>query len=106
MTAIDQEKNAIVVGAQEEVYGDELMVSELNWIAMEELKRPIEVKAKIRYHHNESEAQVTPLGKDRVSVKFKEPQMAITPGQAVVFYDDDIVVGGGTIDTEGHDEEI
>ena len=98
VTAIDQEKNAIVVGAKEEVYGDELTASELNWIAMEELKGPIEVKAKIRYHHNESEAQVTPLGKDKVRVKFTKPQMAITPGQAVVFYDDDIVVGGGTIE--------
>ena len=106
VTAIDLEKNAVIVGAKEEVYGDELTASELNWIAIEGLTQPIEVKAKIRYHHNESEAQVTPLGKDMVRVKFKEPQMAITPGQAAVFYDDDIVVGGGTIVKEGYDEEI
>jgi len=98
VTTIDREKNAIVVGTKEEVYGDELTASGLNWIAMERLKQPIEVKAKIRYHHNESEAQVTPLGKDKVSVKFAEPQMAITPGQAVVFYDGDVVLGGGTIE--------
>jgi tRNA (5-methylaminomethyl-2-thiouridylate)-methyltransferase len=101
VTAIDREKNAVIVGGKEDVYGDEFTVSELNWIAIGGLTQPIEVKAKIRYHHNESEAQVTHLGKDSVRVKFKEPQMAITPGQAVVFYDDDIVVGGGTIVTEG-----
>lgn len=62
VAGIIREKNAIMVGAKEEVYGDELTASGLNWIAMEGLKQPIEVKAKIRYHHNESEAQVTPPG--------------------------------------------
>jgi len=98
VTAIDREKNAVIAGGKEDVYGDELTASEMNWIAMEKLKRPIEVKAKIRYHHKESEARAIPLGKDKVHVKFKEPQTAITPGQAVVFYDDDTVVGGGTIE--------
>ncbi len=98
ITGIDCESNVLVVGSKEEVYGDELIASELNWIAMEELKRPIEVKAKIRYLHEEAEAMVIPLDKDKVRVKFKELQMAITPGQAVVFYDDDTVIGGGTIE--------
>jgi len=99
--AIDPERNAIVAGSKEEVYGDELVASELNWIAIEELKRPIEVKAKIRYLHKEAEAIVIPLDEDKVRVKFREPQMAITPGQAVVFYDDDTVIGGGTIERTG-----
>lgn len=98
VTAIDQERNAIVVGIKEELYRDELVTSELNWIATGGLRRPIEVKAKIRYHHKEAEAMVAPLGKDRARVKFEEPQMAITPGQAIVFYDGDVVVGGGTIE--------
>jgi tRNA-specific 2-thiouridylase len=98
VTAIDQERNAIIVGTKEEVYRDWLIASELNWIAVEELRQPIEVKARIRYLHREAEAIVTPLDEGKVRVEFKEPQMAITPGQAVVFYDDDSVIGGGTIE--------
>ena len=101
VTAIDQRKNVIVVGPKEEVYGDELVAMELNWIAIQELSRPVDLKAKIRYLHKEAEAMVIPLDEDKVHVKFKEPQMAITPGQAVVFYDDDTVIGGGTIERAG-----
>ncbi|TET64707.1 tRNA 2-thiouridine(34) synthase MnmA [Candidatus Aerophobetes bacterium] len=101
VTAIDQGKNVIVVGPKEEVYGDELVAMELNWIAIQELSRPVDLKAKIRYLHKEAEAMVIPLDEDKVHVKFKEPQMAITPGQAVVFYDDDTVIGGGTIERAG-----
>ena len=97
VTAIDRGRNAIITGTKEEVYGDELIASELNWIAIEELKQPIDIKAKIRYRHKEAEATVIPLDEDRVRVKFREPQMAITPGQAVVFYNG-AVVGGGTIE--------
>ncbi len=98
VTGIDPERNAIVVGTKEEVYGDELICARLNWIAIQRLRHPTEVKAKIRYNHKETEAVIAPLGKDEVHVKFKEPQMAITPGQAVVFYNGDVVVGGGTIE--------
>jgi len=101
VTDIDQEKNAIVVGGKEEVYRDELTASGLNWIAIDKLTRPTDVKAKIRNLHQEAEATVTPLNEDKVYVKFKEPQMAITPGQAVVFYQGDVVVGGGTIERAG-----
>ena len=97
VTAIDQERNALLVGSKEEVYGDEFIASELNWIAIEQLHQPIEVEAKIRYLHREAEAIVIPLDKDRAQVKFKEPQMAITPGQAVVFYHGDMVLGGGIV---------
>ncbi len=98
VTNINREKNAIIVGSKEEVYRNELTASGLNWIAIEELKQPAKVKAKIRYAHKETEAIVAPLNEDKVYVKFKEPQMAITPGQAVVFYRGDVVVGGGTIE--------
>ena len=97
VTTIDPKRNAIVVGTKEELYEDELIASDLNWIAIKELKQPLNVRARIRYRHNEAEATVAPLNKDKIHVKFKEPQMAITPGQAVVFYDGDIVVGGGVI---------
>ncbi len=106
VTYIDSEKNAIIVGSKEEVYRYELIASGLNWIAIEELKRSAKVKARIRYLHKEAEAIVTPLNKDKVYVKFKEPQMAITPGQAVVFYHGDVVVGGGTIERAGTVDQI
>jgi len=98
VTAIDPRRNAIVVGIKEDVFGDELIASELNWIAIKELNQPLEVEAKIRYLHKEAEAEVIPLDEEKVYIKFREPQMAITPGQAVVFYDGNIVVGGGTIE--------
>jgi tRNA-specific 2-thiouridylase len=96
--AIDAERNAVVVGGKNQVYHDGLECSELNWIAMHRLEGPIQAKARIRYSHREAEATVSPLGENRAEVKFSEPQMAITPGQAVVFYDGDTVLGGGTID--------
>jgi len=96
VTAIDPERNTIMLGRKEDVFGDELIATKLNWIAMEKLKP--KVKAKIRYLHKETEAEVVPLGEEKIRVKFREPQMAITPGQAVVFYDGDIVVGGGVIE--------
>jgi tRNA-specific 2-thiouridylase len=99
VTSIVHEKNAIVVGSKEEVFGTELIASRLNWISLTKLKEPITAKAKIRYLHNEAEAEITPIDTGEVRVRFKEPQMAITPGQAVVFYDGDIVIGGGTIES-------
>lgn len=98
VTAIVHEKNAVVVGGKEEVYGTELVASGLNWISLTKLKRPITAKAKIRYLHSEAEAEITPVNEDKVRVRFKEPQMAITPGQAIVFYHGDTVIGGGTIE--------
>jgi len=98
VTDINPENNAIIVGNKEEVYRGGLIASRLNWIALEELKRPVKLKARIRYLHKEAEAIVTPLSEDKVYVKFKEPQMAITPGQAVVFYRGDMVIGEGTIE--------
>ena len=95
---IDPTRNAVIVGEKEDLYRDELTAAGLNWIAIGGLSAPIEVKARIRYRHQEAPAIVTPLSRDRVHVKFKEPQMSITPGQAVVFYQGDIVMGAGTIE--------
>ena len=97
VVAIHREKNAIIVGSEGDVYADELVVSGANWVAIEQLAEPMEVKAKIRYRHREAEATITPMEKGNVYVKFREPQRAITPGQAVVFYKGDVLVGGGTI---------
>ena len=100
VTAIDSERNAIIVGTKAETYTNELIASELNWIAVEELRRPIKVQAKIRYLHQEAAATVIPLNENKIRVKFNVPQMAVTPGQAIVFYDGDTVFGGGMIEQE------
>lgn len=97
VVAIDSNKDVIVVGSEKEILKDELIARDVNWIAIDRLKKPMKVRAKIRYQHREAEATVTPLSKNRVGVKFKKPQRAITPGQAVVFYDKDVVLGGGWI---------
>lgn len=96
--SIDEPNNTIIVGKEGELYGRGLVASELNWIAMEGVSGPTEAAAKIRYKSPESEAEIRPLDSDKVEVLFKEKQRAITPGQAVVFYQGDVVLGGGTID--------
>ncbi len=98
ITGIDSLKNAIIVGAKAETYGKGLIATDLNWISIEKLDMPVTLMAKIRYHHNEATAEVKPMDDGRVHIRFEEPQMAITPGQAVVFYLGDRVVGGGTIE--------
>ncbi|HUT69530.1 MAG TPA: tRNA 2-thiouridine(34) synthase MnmA [Desulfatiglandales bacterium] len=99
--AINPEENSIVVGSKGETYGDELIASHLNWISINKLEHSIEASVKIRYLHEEAEATITPLNEDKVNIRFKELQMAITPGQAAVFYEGDTVIGGGTIERAG-----
>ncbi|MBI4188621.1 MAG: tRNA 2-thiouridine(34) synthase MnmA [Chloroflexi bacterium] len=101
VTDIDCGRNAIIVGGKEELYRDELIASALNWIAVDGLEQPTRLKAKIRYAHQEAEAMVTPLVNDRLYVKFTDSQLAITPGQTVVFYDGDMVICGGKIERAG-----
>ena len=98
VVAIDSQLNTVVVGGREHIFNTEFLVSGVNWIAMPELVKPLSVRVKIRYLHPEAEAVVMSEAEDSVLVKFKEPQMAITPGQAAVFYDGDVVVGGGMIE--------
>jgi tRNA-specific 2-thiouridylase len=95
--AIDSDKDVIVVGSEEEILRDELIARNVNWIAINRLKKPMKVRAKIRYQHREAEALIIPLSGNRMKVKFEKPQRAITPGQVVVFYDKDVVIGGGWI---------
>ena len=96
--AIDKKKNAIVVGKKEEVYTKKLIAASVHYIALEKPEDSMEVKAKVRYLHQAAEAVLSPLTGERARVEFREPQWAITPGQAVVFYDGDTVIGGGTIE--------
>lgn len=96
---INPTENTITIGSGTELLESELTASELNWISISTLENPMEVQAKIRYNHKPSKAMIYPIEEGRVRVIFNEPQMAITPGQAVVFYDGDIIVGGGWIDS-------
>ena len=95
--AINRLSNTITVGKEKDALSSELVADDMNLIGIKKLKEPIKAEAKIRYLHPPSPATVIPLSKDKFKVKFDEPQWAITPGQAVVFYQKDIVIGGGKI---------
>ena len=91
------ETNEVVLGNANEVFSDRLRANRLNFMAIEDLEGEMEVEAKIRYSHKGAKCIVRRTGEDEVLCIFEEPQRAITPGQAVVFYQGDYVVGGGTI---------
>jgi tRNA-uridine 2-sulfurtransferase len=94
---LDAENNRVMVGDDSALDRDEFKVDRCNWIPFENPPAAIEVTAKIRYNHPGTPATVTPLGQGRAQVKLHTAQRAITPGQAAVFYQDDLVVGGGWI---------
>lgn len=96
--AIDKGENAVIVGEEADLYSRSLTAKELNWVAIENLGAEMEVMAKIRYLHTGAKAVISPINEDRVKVEFNQPQRAITPGQSVVFYQNDILVGGGIIE--------
>ncbi|NQT80301.1 MAG: tRNA 2-thiouridine(34) synthase MnmA [Candidatus Aminicenantes bacterium] len=99
--AVQSKKNTIVAGTKNQLYEKILLASQVNWVSIEKIKKPQVVKAKIRYKHKEAKALITPFDSDKVIVEFENSQRAITPGQSVVFYDGDVVVGGGIIDKAG-----
>jgi tRNA-specific 2-thiouridylase len=94
---LDAERNRVVVGDETALERDEFVVDRCNWISFGELEGEVEVMAKIRYNHPGTPAVIRPRGPTGATVKLREPQRAITPGQAAVFYQDDLVVGGGWI---------
>ncbi len=111
MQKIDPESHRVVVGEDEDLYAGELTAAQVNWVALVPPSdagaanvaggpgaRSIECEAKIRYLHQAAPASLTPLTSSSVRVTFRERQRAITPGQSVVFYDGDIVLGGGVIE--------
>jgi tRNA-specific 2-thiouridylase len=97
VVALDPATNTVQVGSRDEILRDEITAIDLNWISIGGLNQPLTIKARIRSAHHEAEARLIPLKNGKVQVKFKEPQLAVAPGQAVVFYDGDLVVGGGII---------
>jgi tRNA-specific 2-thiouridylase len=94
---IKGDQHQVVVGNQEELYSRTLRARRVNLVAVEELRAPMRVRVKIRHRHEGAPALLEATSSDEVLVMFDEPQRAITPGQAAVFYDGDVVVGGGWI---------
>jgi tRNA-uridine 2-sulfurtransferase len=94
---LDAENNRVVVGDDSALDRDEFIADRCNWHPFDKLTEPVEVMAKIRYNHPGTAATLTPLENGKTKVKLHVPQRAITPGQAAVFYQDDLVVGGGWI---------
>jgi tRNA-specific 2-thiouridylase len=95
---IDATTAEVTVGPKSDLERDTLTASRVNWVSGDVPAGPIRTHARIRYRHREAPATITPLDADRARVVFDDPQSAITPGQAVVFYDGECVVGGGWID--------
>ena len=94
---IDPAKNAVIVGPSEALFSREAKVRDANWISGEVPEGLVRCQVKVRYRQEAQPATVTPTGKDTFTVRFDEPQRAITPGQAAVLYDGEVVLGGGTI---------
>jgi len=97
VSALDPKANTVTVGPSEALFTSSLIAREINLIPMEKLETSINVQAKIRYAHQAQPAKLWQTAPDELHIEFASPQRAITPGQAVVLYDGDIVIGGGTI---------
>jgi len=97
VTELRPDTNEVVIGDAQDVFTDRFYINNLNFMAIEDLEDEMVVTAKIRYSHQGARCTVKRTAKDEVMCVFDEPQRAVTPGQAAVFYEDDYVVGGGTI---------
>jgi tRNA-specific 2-thiouridylase len=97
VVSIDSAQNRVVVGRQDELLSDEFTAAGVNWISFDEPDMPVRAEVRVRYRHEPAAASIAPLENGRARIKFDEPQRAITPGQATVFYRGDEVVGGGWI---------
>ena len=96
--ASDAGSSVVTVGPREALERTSLTASRVNWMSGETPASPVRAGVQIRYRHLEAPATVTPIDGARARVDFDSPQSAITPGQAVVFYEGEVVMGGGWID--------
>jgi len=94
---LDPETNRVIVGDVDDLIVDEFEIDRVNWIELHRSNQVVDVTVKIRYSHPGTAATLTPLENGRAHIRLHEPQKAVTPGQAAVFYDGDIVLGGGWI---------
>lgn len=95
---IDPQENTVILSEEEDLYQDKLIIKDLNFISGDKLSDSIKVEVKIRYNSKKAPAIVSPYQDDEIVINFKKPQRAITPGQSAVFYQGDIVIGGGIIE--------
>jgi tRNA-specific 2-thiouridylase len=96
VVALDPANNVVRIGSNEELMLNTLKVDRVNWVSMDAPSEQIRANVRIRYKHEESSARLTPDG-SQYAVEFDQDQRAITPGQAAVFYQDDLLLGGGWI---------
>lgn len=94
---LDAQNNRLIVGEEEDIFTKTLYANDLNFTVDIDRTKPIKVSAKIRYGAKEGAAILYPEENGKVKVEFEEPQRAITRGQSVVFYIDDVLIGGGKI---------
>ena len=94
---LDPATNRVIVGSAEDLVSEEFEIDRVNWVSRGEMQEVREVTVKIRYSHPGSSATFTPLEGKRARLRLHEPQKAVTPGQAAVFYEGDMVLGGGWI---------
>lgn len=97
VTRLCPERNQVVIGENEDVFSRTLEADNLSFMSVPDLTGKCRVMAKIRYNHKGAPCVIEKTGTDRIHAEFLEPQRAVTPGQAVVFYDGEYVLGGGTI---------
>ena len=95
--SIDAAKNRVTAGSSEDLLSSEFTVARVNWIALDDPKEPVRAEVRVRYRHTAAAATITALPNQRARIVFDQPQRAITPGQASVFYRGDEVIGGGWI---------
>ncbi len=98
VTDINPLRNEVVLGSEEDIFKTELIAKDMNFIPFDNLQGTMEVQAKVRYSGKPSKAWITALDNERVKVKFEDKQRAITKGQSVVFYNEDLLIGGGVIE--------
>ncbi len=91
------EKKQVIIGKKEDLYRQDCIVENINWVSIRGITQVLKSKTRIRYRHREAPAILTPVDAVTVRVRFQEPQRAVTPGQVAVFYEGDVVVGGGFI---------
>jgi tRNA-uridine 2-sulfurtransferase len=101
VVALDALKNQVVVGSRAETHSSECTVDRVNWVSIVRPSAPIRAEVQVRYRSEAVPVSVIPLDGDKVRLVFDEPQFGITPGQAAVWFDGEIVLGGGIIDPIG-----
>lgn len=105
VTQIRPDTNEVVIGDEKDCFCARLRASHINYAAAEQMPECFKATGKIRYAHKGAPCKVEKIGEDCVEVTFEEPQRAVTPGQAVVFYDGDIVLGGGIIERRADEND-